>query len=190
MLKIAITGNIASGKSEVEKMLAEKGFTIYDTDKLAHDVLDGINDFYGYDVFTDGKIDRKKLGNLVFKENNIKKKLEELVHPKIKEKILELFEKHKNDDYVFISVPLLYEAGFEQLFDKVLLIYIDKNIQLTRLMNRNNFTEEEALKRINSQLSYDEKVKKADYTIDNSSDIYELQKNVETFCENLSRLTK
>ena len=73
MLKVAITGNIASGKSQVEKLISDKNYTVYDTDKIAHDILDKVNDFYGYDVFTDGRIDRKKLGELVFSNPDLKK---------------------------------------------------------------------------------------------------------------------
>ena len=122
MLKFAITGNIASGKSQVESILTEKGYPVYDTDKIAHEILDTITDFYGYDVFTNGKIDRKKLGKLVFQNTDLKLKLENYVHPKVKKKIIEIFEKHKNDKMVFISVPLLFEADFTDLFDKILFI--------------------------------------------------------------------
>ena len=174
MIKIAITGNIASGKSQVEKIIGER-FTVYDSDKLAHDVLDELTDFYGLDVFTEGKIDRKKLGKLVFENSDLKKKLEEIVHPKIKEKILELFEKHKEEQFIFVSVPLLYEAGFENMFDKVILVCVDKNIQLERLMRRNDLSEGEALARINSQILQEEKIDKADYIIYNNSDLGSLK---------------
>ena len=109
MLKIAITGNIASGKSQVEKILAEKyHFPVYDADKIAHIKLNEINDFYGYNVFTDGKIDRKKLGELVFKNPELKRKLENIIHPKVKKEIIEIFKKHSQEKCVFVSIPLLY----------------------------------------------------------------------------------
>ena len=179
MIRIAITGNIASGKSQVEKILEDTGFVVYDSDKIAHEVLLGITDFYGYDVFTDGKIDRKKLGALVFSDADLKKKLEELTHPKIKSKILELFEKHKSEKFVFVSVPLLYEAGFDDIFDKVIFISVDKSTQLKRLIARNNYTKDEALTRINSQLSEEEKIQKADFVIENNSTIEELRGKIE-----------
>ena len=184
MLKVAITGNIASGKSQVEKIIGEK-FPVYDSDKLAHSVLDELTDFYGYDVFTDGKIDRKKLGKLVFENNDLKKKLEEIVHPIVKEKIYELFEIHKDEQLIFISVPLLYEAGFEKLFDKVILVTVDKEIQLERLMKRNNLSEDEALKRINSQIQQEEKLNKADYIVYNNSDLNNLKQQTEKIMQNL-----
>ncbi len=164
MLKIAITGNIGAGKSEVEKLLSSE-FPVYDTDKMAHEIL--------------GNIDRKKLGDEVFKNPEKRKKLEEFVHPKIKEMILDIFE--QNFEVVFISVPLLYETDFHKLFDKVLFIASDEDIRLARIMKRNNFTEEEALVRIKSQLPQEEKIAAADYVIYNNASIEDLEKQVSIF---------
>ena len=182
MLKYAITGNIASGKSQVEILLAKKGYVVYDADSIAHEILDTITDFYGYDVFTNGKIDRKKLGELVFKNNDLKTKLEKYIHPKVKTKILEIFKKHKNDNAVFVSVPLLFEAGFTNLFDKILFISAPEEIRLNRLMQRNNLTKEEAQIRIDAQDNEEYKIKQSSYIINNFGDLAELQEKVDIFC--------
>ena len=145
MLKIAITGNIASGKSQVEKFISEK-YTVYDADKIAHQIL--------------GNVDRKKLGEKVFSDPAARKKLEEFIHPKVKDEILKIFE--QNMDVVFISIPLLFETGFDALFDKIIFVQCDDDIRLQRLMRRNDFTEEQALKRMNAQLPQKEKMQKSD----------------------------
>ena len=174
MLKIAITGNIASGKSQAEYFIS-KYYPVYDADKLAHEALSEIKDFYGYDVFTDGTIDRKKLGALVFSNNELRKKLEAIIHPKVKSKILKIFDDNKDCSAVFVSVPLLYESGFDKLFDKVILVTANNNIRLQRLMKRNNLTEQEAVLRMNSQMAQEEKIERADYVIPNNSAIEDLE---------------
>ena len=179
VLKVAVTGNIAAGKSQVEKTLENLGYPVYDSDVIAHTVLDSITDFCGYDVFTDGKIDRKKLGSLVFSNSDLRKKLEELTHPRVKSEILSLFEKHKEDKFVFVSVPLLYEAGFDDIFDKVIFVSVNKDIQLKRLMQRNNLSEKEAMLRISAQMSQDEKIKCADFVIENNSSLEALNVQLE-----------
>ncbi len=172
MLKAAITGNIASGKSQVEKIISEK-YPVYDADKIAHKILENLKDFYGYDVFTDGKIDRKKLGELVFSNPDLKKKLEEIIHPQVKQEILKIFE--QDLPVVFISIPLLFETGFDRLFDKIIFVSADSNLRLERLMKRNNFTKEEALRRIQSQGAEEEKIQKSDFVICNNSTLTDLK---------------
>ena len=172
MLKIAITGNIAAGKSAVESILA-KDFPVYDADKIAHKFL--------------GDIDRKALGEKVFSDANERKKLEEFIHPKVKAEILKIFTE-SNDTCLFVSIPLLFETGFDKMFDKILFIECDNDIRLERLMKRNNFTKEQALKRMNSQLPQDEKIIKSDFVIHNNTSQEELEKQVLVFIRELHSL--
>lgn len=186
MISFAIVGNIASGKSTVENILQEKGYKVFDTDIIAHEVLNDfaeeiINQFDGHDILENGKVSREKLGKIVFNDKKLKEKLEYIVHPEIRNRIKSIFEKNKNEKYVFVSIPLLFEIGWGNLFDKILFIKTEDDIRLKRLMQRNKFTQEEALSRIKSQLPQEKKAKKADFVIENNSSIDVLQKYIERF---------
>ena len=176
MLKIAITGNIASGKSSVENVLKEKGYKVFDTDKIAHNILDSSEEvralFKGFDVLTYNKIDRKKLSKIVFSDKKLLKQLENIVHPLVKEEILKIFK--QDYEIVFISVPQLFEAGFDDMFDKIIFVTADENIRLQRLMKRNNLTKEEALQRINAQMPEADKINKCTYVLKNNGTIEDL----------------
>ena len=186
MISIAIVGNIASGKSTVENVLRKKGYKVFDSDIIAHEVLEDLSEkiieaFKDYDILENGRISRQKLGALVFDDKNIKEKLENIVHPEIKDRLKKIFEENKLEKYIFVSIPLLFEVGWRNLFDKILFIYTEDKIRLNRLMQRNNFTKDEALARIKSQLPQEEKVKVSDFIINNNHSIDVLQKYIERF---------
>lgn len=172
MLKIAITGNIASGKSTVEKIIEELGYKVFDTDKIAHEILKKSEEVK--EIFN--TFDRKEIAKIVFSDREKLKLLESIIHPQVKVKLEEIFL--SNYEIVFVSVPQLFEAGFECLFDKIIFVTADKNIRLERLMKRNLLTKKEALIRINAQNDEKEKIDKSDYIIENNLDEKELKKLV------------
>lgn len=171
MIKIAITGNIASGKSTVEKIIESNGYKVYDTDKIAHDIL--ANSKEVIEIF--GTNNRKEIAKIVFSDKNMLQKLEALIHPKVKKEIENIFSSEL--DIVFISVPQLFETGFDNLFDKIIYVTADKNIREERLMKRNNFTKEDAEKRINAQNETNKK-EKSDFVINNNSSLENLENQV------------
>lgn len=187
---IVITGGIATGKSLVCDILKSKNFKIIDADEISHQILSQmgaeISQIFGSEFVKNGKVDRKKLGNLVFNDKSKLKTLESLLHPKIKNKILEkaeILEKEKK--LYFVDIPLYFESKNYPEFYKVLLVFAPKNLALKRLMKRNNLTENEALVRINSQLPVEKKQNLSNFIIDNSSNLDDLNAKIEAFLQNL-----
>lgn len=182
MIKVAIVGNIAAGKSEVEKILKQIGYVVYDADKIAHNILDNLSaqlvDIFGGEIIIDGKISRQHLAEIVFNDNNKLEQLNNLIHPEVIKDINKHFERHKNDEYVFVSVPLLFEANMQTMFDKILFVYCDDNLRIERLMKRNNLDKATALQRMISQVSQEEKIQKSDYVIRNEGSLEDLGQQI------------
>ncbi len=182
MIKYAITGNIASGKSAVEEILKKAGEIVIDADRIAHELLNDnrevIDAFKNYDILSDGKISREKLGKIVFTDNNLKRILENILHPQIKQKLNEFFEQNQDKERVFVAVPLLFETKMQDIFDKIIFIYCDDKIRLERLMARENYTRDYAKIRMKSQKNQDDKVKYSDIVIYNNSTPEELERLV------------
>ena len=172
MLKIALVGNIASGKSTVESLLENKGYVVFDTDLIAHDILKDSQEVFN--LFKTNN--RKEIANIVFSNKEKLKQLEAIIHPLVKERIEEIFK--KDFDVVFISVPQLYESGFDALFDKTIYITADEDIRINRLMQRNGYTEDVAKTRINAQKELNKK-ELADFVIENNSDLMSLEKQLD-----------
>ncbi len=185
MIRVAISGNIASGKSEVEKILSNIGYKVLDTDKIAHDLLENnqeiINAFKDFDIMENNKISREKLGKIVFSNSEMKSILEDILHPQIKVEIEKFFNLYALEKYVFVSIPLLFEAKMDDMFDKIIFVYADDEIRLKRLIARNGYSKDYALKRMNSQISQNEKVAKSDFIIKNNSSLESLKEQI-TIC--------
>ena len=185
MIKIAIVGNIASGKSEMEKYLDKLGFVVLDTDLIAHDILidrpDVAKAFAEYDVFEYGKLSREKLGRLVFSDKELKSKLEAILHPMIKEELCSAFEVYSDEKCIFVSVPLLFEVGWENMFDKTVFIKSDDKLRLKRLIERNGYDKKYAQLRLNSQMAQDKKCSKSDYVIENNGTLKDFKRNIDEF---------
>lgn len=190
MLKVGITGNIASGKSEVEKILKERNFSVLDTDDVSHIIMQDITVkdeirklFQGQDIFENSELSRPKIGEIVFKNEDLRRQLEGILHPRIMIEVEKFFDtcKHNNEKSAFVFVPLLFEANLKKYFDKIALVYSNDNIRLERLINRNNLPVEYAQNRLDAQISQDEKVSLADYVIYNNGSLNELNDNVNEF---------
>ncbi|WP_113928472.1 dephospho-CoA kinase [Bacillus sp. P14.5] len=180
---IGLTGGIASGKSTVSSLLAQKGFTVVDADLAARKVVEPgepaylkIVETFGQDILNkDGTLDRAALGSIIFHNEERRKELNEIVHPAVRAEMLAEKEKafENGMQTVVMDIPLLFESNLTWMVKKTVVVYVDKETQLSRLMKRNGLTEEEASARVNSQMSLEEKKTLADAVLDNRGTIEE-----------------
>lgn len=183
----ALSGGIATGKSTACSLLKIHGFSIIDADIIAREELEKskeeIRELFGAEVFQGGNVDRAKLASVIFDSTQDREKLNALLHPKIQQRIETLAKSldEKGVPYI-MDIPLFFESG-KYSCKKTIVVYAPKDIQLERLVKRENFSLEEATKRVNAQMSIEEKRAKADWIIDNSKDLKHLQREVEKFVE-------
>ena len=163
---VGITGSIASGKSTVTKHLKKMNYDVIDCDKISHMMLEK-NSFgykeiiveFGTDILDElGYIDRKKLGKIIFANGEKRKILNNILHPLIKEQVKKEIDNCKNE-LVFIDCPLLFETDFYKLCDYTVVVYVDTDQQIRRLMQRDKINFPQALSKINAQMSLMEKIK-------------------------------
>lgn len=179
MIRIGLTGGIASGKTTVANWLKHQGIALVDADQIARQVvapyeegLARIRAHFGDSVLQkDGSLDRSKLGQLVFSQPRKLEELNELLHPLIRARMktqLADLEEHGHS-FVFLDIPLLFESHLEDWVDRILVVYVPQELQLRRLMARNHLDSQAAEARIHAQLPLEEKVKRADAVINNSA---------------------
>lgn len=175
-MRIALTGGIASGKSTVADMFAERGAVIIDSDVLAREVVEpgtpGLREIverFGKDILSpNGTLDRPALGKLIFADDEARRDLNAITHPRVRARANELTRNAPEGAVVIQVIPLLLEAKLVDNFDVVIVVDIPEELQLERLMERNRFTRDEALARIRSQVTRAERLAVADHVIDNS----------------------
>lgn len=187
-LTVGLTGGIASGKSTVSSLLIKKGYTVIDADieaRLAvekgEEAYQEILRHFGERVLLkDGSIDRAELGSIIFHNETERKALNSIVHPAVRKRMTALKERaiSRKEHLIILDIPLLFESKLQYMCDKTLLVYADENIQLQRLMQRNQLSEKEAMARIQSQMPLKDKKALADAVIDNNGTIEETEKQL------------
>ena len=187
-----ITGSIASGKSTVVNLLKERGFSVIDADLIAHEQLEickcEIVEVFGEQILDEtGKIDRKKLGAIVFNEPKKLKNLEQILHPKIKAEILsQASQLERLGQVYFVDIPLFFEKKERYAeFKNVAVIYAPKELLLSRLMSRNGLNLEDAKARVELQMDIEQKREMAKFVIDNSNDRENLELELEKFLKQI-----
>ena len=191
---IGLTGSISTGKTQVSNYLRNRGEKVIDADLIAREVVDlepvkeKIKEVFGDDIYKDDELDRKALGEIVFRDKEKRQVLNEIEHPEIYKIILEEVKNSKGR--VFVDIPLLFESqhlnekyGLD--FDEVWLVYVSRETQVKRLIKRDRISKGYSLEKINSQMSVEDKKIMADVIIDNSGSLEKTFRQVE---ENLKRL--
>lgn len=204
-IKIGLTGGISSGKSTVASYIESKGYYLIDADKVARSLMNiGESNYllivenFSEDILLENKnIDRKKLGQIIFNDEEKRLLLNRLSHENIYKEINSLIENSK-EDIIFVDIPLLFEAKFEEDlyidFDEIWLVSIDREIQIERLIKRDNISREYAIKKIDSQMKLEKKEEISDRTILNNGskdELYEyLDENMEKWIREIEEEKK
>ncbi len=198
MLKVGLTGGIATGKSHVVMRLRELGCEVLDADSIAHQVIepgqpayDEIVSEFGREMLAeDGAIDRARLGAVVFANPECRQRLNAVVHPRVlaaQERWLAEVAARNPETIAVVDAALLIEAGAHRRFDKVVVVFCEAQFQLERLMARNQLSREDALARIEAQMPTAEKLKYADYTINTSGDFADTDRQVKALYAELQK---
>jgi dephospho-CoA kinase len=196
MLHVGLTGNIASGKSQAALMFAELGAYIIDADRIAHQLLSVgtgtyqkiIKAFGNQILSTDREIDRKRLGQIVFSDKEKRELLNRLTHQGVGAEILRrIFELERafSCGIIIVDAALMVETGSYKMYHRLIVVTCDPSLQLSRLMNRDQLSEEAALARMSSQLPIEQKLRLADYTIDTSGTLKQVRDQVEAIHRDL-----
>lgn len=189
MLSVGLTGGIATGKSLVSGIFKELGAHIIDADIISRTLVEPgqpayheIIDFFGPDILNNDKsINREKLGSLIFANHSLKKKLEEIIHPRVmkeQQRLIGQISSEDRDAIIIVNAPLLIESGFHQEVEILIVVTASNKRVVERLYRRNGLSEDEARPRISSQMPIEEKEKMADYIIDNNGNIDKTRERV------------
>lgn len=188
-LIIGLTGGIASGKTTAAELFNQAGIKVIDSDEIVSHLWNSdqsmileIEDTFGYPMTKEGK---KRLTKEIFQDDYKRAQLNRIIHPKVFKKIEEQKNQYACEDIVVVDMPLLIEVGYQKDVDTVVLVYVDKDTQLERLIARDHLSKEDAYMRINSQMSMEEKKSYADVILDNTKDIKDLEKDIHDFIEKI-----
>lgn len=195
---VGLTGNIASGKSTVGKILEEMGATVVDADQVARQVvargtpaLQELVSTFGEKILKDdGSLDREVLGNMVFGNDEALEKLNKITHPPIRNTLKQMFNdfrRQSNPGVLVVEAALLFETGLDLLMDQVWFVTAPLDIRIERLMMRNGLSYEAAMKRINSQESEDIKLGKSDFVINNDGDQKQLHRIISELYQKIAK---
>ncbi len=193
MLFVGLTGGISSGKSTISSWFLQKGIVVLDADQIVKNlqrpnsplVLKLAEEFGASIVNENGELARDVLGKIIFYDYEAKERLNAMIHPLVKAKVEEEIERLKKagEGLVVLDIPLLFESRFEALVDRTVVVYVSPDVQLQRLMKRDQIDREYALAKMNSQMSLDEKRARADYVLINDGTMGQLREQFDHLFE-------
>ena len=185
MLKVGITGGIGSGKSTITSLFHDLGVPIYNSDERAKwllsndvDLMDQIKILFGQESYSNNKLNRAHIANIVFQDNDMLKQLNAIVHPLVKIDFENWLLLQKKEPLVIKEAAILIESGAYKELDILIVVYANKEIRIKRVMNRDNVAKEDVEKRMKTQLSDSERLKFAHYSIENNKDQSNLKRQV------------
>lgn len=193
MLVVGLTGGISSGKSTISSWFLQKGIVVLDADQIVKNlqrpnsplVLKLAEEFGASIVNENGELARDVLGKIIFYDHEAEERLNAMIHPLVKAKLEEEIERLKKagEGLVVLDIPLLFESRFEALVDRTVVVYVSPDVQLQRLMKRDQIDREYALAKMNSQMSLDEKRARADYVLINDGTMGQLREQFDHLFE-------
>jgi len=201
MLIIGLTGGIGSGKSTAVDAFRVLGIPIIDADKIAKDMvetgskaLDELADHFGEKVLTDsGALDRQQLKNIIFEDESALQKVEDILHPRIKQEIQDQISETTDTssaDYLIVDIPLLVEKNYQEMFDKIIVVDTLPEQQIQRVSKRDNLSSSQIQNILNAQASREERIKHATHILDNSETPDYLQEQIISLHKNFLGLSK
>lgn len=182
MIKLAITGGIGSGKSVVSEILKLYGIPVYIADdeskrltESSEEIREKLTEKFGNDIYEGGKLNKPLLASIIFNDKEKLKTVNSIIHPVVRADLSEWLESYADSKIIASESAILFESGFNAMFDKVITVYTPLEIRIKRIMSRNNTSYDNAKQRIESQMPDEEKVKLSDFVIDNSGNISLIQ---------------
>ena len=190
---LGLTGTFGSGKTTVAEMFRTLGARIIDADKIARDIVEPslsayheiVSEFGKEVIMENGHLNRQKIRDIIFDDPEKRKRLNEIMHPKIRQVEMELLNQWKDEPLVVFNVPLLFENKLEKYVDKVLVVRVDHQTRIERLQKREPISKEQIRRILESQMSDEEKIARADFVIDNSRSIRETFQQVQQLIKQL-----
>lgn len=176
MKKVGITGGIGSGKTIVCEVFKLLGISVFHADIVARNLQQNnfeirkkLIDLFGESIYSqDGTLDRKRLAGTIFKDKDLLGKVNQIIHPAVREIFFNWMNEHSEEDYVLYEAAILFESGYHNDFDLNILVVAEENIRMKRVMQRDNISRDSFMERVNNQMNDQEKIPQADYILENN----------------------